>query len=176
LQVLDEQELAQARPLPTSHALFVLVRSDLVVASPDLEFLQAFDTQLRQSGGSFAATAFGQRLNEAYKGGAELLFGADLQQMESRVAYHVRHHDAFEQTGFADLRYLIAERKDASGQTLNNAELTFTGPRHGFASWLAAPAPIGGLDFVSPNAGLVGALVSKSGAEKYEDILSFLSA
>src|SRR5205823_6884626 len=140
------------------------------------EVLRAFDTQLQQGGGGFASTAFGQRLNETYKGGAELLFGADLQQMESRVAYHMRHHDAFEQTGFADLRYLIAERKDALGQTLNNAELTFTGPRHGFASWLSSPAPIGGLDFVSPNAGLVGALVSKGVAEKYDDILSFISA
>src|SRR5205085_6641923 len=99
LQVLDEQELAQAKPQPTSHALFVLVRSDLVVASPDLEVLQAFDAQLQQGGGGLASTAFGQRLSEAYKGGTELLFGADLQQMESRAAYHVRRHDAFEQTG-----------------------------------------------------------------------------
>src|SRR5437016_1885775 len=69
-----------------------------------------------------------------------------------------------------DLKYLIAERKDVGAETSNRAELAFSGPRHGFASWLAAPGPMGGLDFVSPNAALVGALLMKSGSERYDDI------
>ncbi|PYP93611.1 MAG: hypothetical protein DMG65_00560 [Candidatus Angelobacter sp. Gp1-AA117] len=177
LQVLDEQELTQTTVPANEHGLFIVVRSDMVIASPDINFLRSFDAQLQQGGGGFAATPFGQRLTQAYNGGTELLFGANLQEMEHRRSYGTgRRQAAFQQTGFADLQYLVVERKDLPAQTLNNAELTFTGPRHGFASWLSAPASIGGLDFVSPNAGLVGALVSKSGAEKYEDVINFITA
>ena len=177
LQVLDEQELAQTGGQPNAHGMFIVVRPDLVIASPDINLLRAFDAQLQQGGGGFAATPFGQRLTQAYNGGTELLFGANLQEMQYRRSYGTQRHEAaFAQTGFADLQYLVVERKDLPAQTLNDAELTFTGPRHGFASWLSAPASIGGLDFVSPNAGLVGALVSKSGAEKYDDVINFITA
>ncbi len=74
------------------------------------------------------------------------------------------------------MQYLVAERKDSNGQTLNHADLTFNGPRRGVASWLAAPAPIGGLDFVSQDAGIVAAFVSKSPAQMLDDVLNIAYA
>jgi hypothetical protein len=169
LSVLEQQDLA--RPQAADQGLLVLVRPDFVVVSHDLSTLRDFNAKLNQGGGGFAATAFGQRLQKAYSGGAGLLFGADLQQIETlHSARNDQHTLAFQQTGFADLKYLIAERKDVSGQTVNRAELSFNGPRRGLASWLAAPAPMGGLDFISPNAGLVGALVTKSGGAAFDDL------
>ena len=44
------------------------------------------------------------------------------------------------------------------------------GPRHGIASWLAAPAPLGSLDFLSPQAMLAGAVQLKSPAQMFDDV------
>jgi hypothetical protein len=177
LEVLDQQDLANAQSQPSERGLLVLVRPDFVVVSHDLSALRDFNAQINQGGGGFAATPFGQRLQQAYAGGAGLLFAADLQAMESQRNYeNEKREAAFQQSGFADLKYLVAERKDVAGQTLNHAELTFNGPRHGLASWLAAPAPMGGLDFVSANAGAVGAMVLKSGGAEFDDFAAIAGA
>jgi hypothetical protein len=109
-----------------------------------------------------------------------LLFGANLGAM---TAYH---HDAhysnpqrrgnFEKTGLADVQYLIAQRKETSGEPLNRIELSFNGARHGVASWLGAPAPIGGLDFVSKDAGAAAAFIAKSPSQMLDDILNIAGA
>ena len=64
--------------------------------------------------------------------------------------------------GFEDVRYLIAQRKEVGGKTENRAVVTFAEARHGVASWLAAPAPMRTLDFVTPEASFVTALVVKN--------------
>src|SRR5262249_7594410 len=56
----------------------------------------------------------------------------------------------------------------------NHAELTFKGQRRGLASWLAAPAPIGGLDFVFRDAGAVGAFIAKSPSAMLDDVLNII--
>jgi len=176
-RVLDQQELMNAQSQSDKEDFLILVRPDFVAASSDLMALQNFNAQLNHGGGGFAATPFGQRLERAYSNGAGLLFAADLQQMESRRNYQNEKRElAFQQSGFADLKYLVAERKDIGGETVNHAELTFNGKRHGIASWLAAPAPMGGLDFVSPNAGAVAAGVFKNAGGAFDDVVNIASA
>jgi ferric-dicitrate binding protein FerR (iron transport regulator) len=174
LRVVDEQELNGLSP-QTEKGIVVLVRPDFVAAGPDVAALQLLDAALNQGNGGFAATPFGQRMTTAYQNGAGLLVGANLQAMAvqhiSTVASH-RNGQVFAQTGLADVQFLVAERKEVGGQPLNHAELSFTGPRHGMASWLAAPAPIGGLDFVSKDAAAVAAFVAKSPAKMLDDMLS----
>jgi hypothetical protein len=48
------------------------------------------------------------------------------------------------------------------GQAASEMELSFIGPRHGAASWLSAPSPLRSLDFVSPKAVVVSAVVLKT--------------
>jgi hypothetical protein len=81
------------------------------------------------------------------------------------------HGKNFELTGLVDVQYLIAERKSNGAQVQNHAELTFKNQRRGLASWLAAPAPIGGLDFVSKDAGAAAAFIAKSPSEMLDDVL-----
>jgi hypothetical protein len=83
---------------------------------------------------------------------------------------------AIPKTGLADVQYLVAERKETGAETLNHADLSFNGPRRGLASWLAAPAPIGGLEFVSPNAGAAAAFVAKNPSQMLDDILNVAGA
>ncbi len=174
LRVVDEQELNGLSP-QTEKGIVVLVRPDFVAAGPDVAALQLLDAALNQGNGGFAATPFGQRMATAYQNGAGLLVGANLQAMAAQrvsAAASQQHGQVFAQTGLADVQFLVAERKEVGGQPLNHAELSFTGPRHGMASWLAAPAPIGGLDFVSKDAAAVAAFVAKSPAKMLDDMLS----
>jgi FecR protein/Putative zinc-finger len=179
VRLVDEQELKGLSALQPGEGLLVLVRSDFVAASSDVAALQHLDAVLNQGSGGFAGTPFGQRMTAVYQQGAGLLFGANLQEM---AAYHAsaaashRHEKAFAQTGLADVRYLVAERKDVGGQPLNHAELSFSGPRRGMASWLAAPAPIGGLDFVSTDASAVAAFVAKNPGLMLDDVLNLAYA
>jgi hypothetical protein len=75
--------------------------------------------------------------------------------------------------GFNNLNYVIVERRDFDNQVPDNrATLAFTGERRGIASWLAAPAGIGSLDFISADASAAIAMGVKSPAQMLNDLLA----
>lgn len=178
IQVFDEAGLSGATA-QKGNGLLMLIRPDFVAASVDLDTLKQFDHAVTHGGGGFAETSFGQRMNAAYQQGAGVLIGADLATM---AAIHQSNHpnrrggENFAKTGFADVQYLVVERKETAGEPLNHVELSFNGPRRAVASWLAAPAPIGGLDFVSRDAGAAVAFVAKNPSEMLDDILAIAGA
>ncbi len=57
----------------------------------------------------------------------------------------------------------------------NHLNLQFSGQRQRVASWLGSPAPMGSLDFVSPNAALAVAGVSKDPAAIVDDLMAMVS-
>jgi len=176
VRVVDEQELNQLAAQGKGKQLLILVRPDFVAAAGDAATLKQFVSGLN-AGGGFATTPFGQRMAAQYKNGAEILFGANLAQMTA--AHHpqgAQQNAHYELTGLADVEYLIAERKGSGEQVQNRAQLTFVNQRRGLASWLAAPAPIGGLDFVSKDAGAVAAFISKNPGDMLDDVLKIASA
>jgi ferric-dicitrate binding protein FerR (iron transport regulator) len=176
IRVVDEQELNQI-PAQKGKQLLVLVRSDFVAAAGDAATLKQFVAGLNSGGGGFAGTAFGQRMAAQYKNGADILFGANLAQMTSEHKPRDPEQSThFALTGLSDVEYLIAERKGSGAQVQNHAQLTFVNQRRGLASWLAAPAPIGGLDFVSKDAGAVAAFISKNPADMLDDVLNIADA
>jgi hypothetical protein len=63
------------------------------------------------------------------------------------------------QLGVSDVQHLLVERKEMNGKTENRAVMTFSHQRRGIAAWLAAPAPMGAIDFVSPDASFVASFV-----------------
>lgn len=175
LLVVDEQELNQLSSTKNKNQLLILVRPDFVAAGVDVATLKQFNAGLKQGSGGFAATPFGQRMAAQYKNGADILFGADLEVMaESRHLQGTagNANPKLEMTGLTDVQYLIAERKGSGDKVQNRAQLTFKSQRHGLASWLAAPAPIGGMDFVSKDAGAVAAFIAKSPAAMLDDVLN----
>jgi len=177
IRIFDEAGLAGASAQKNG-GMLMLVRPDFVAASSDLGTLKRFNEALSQGGGGFATTPFGQRVAEAYQHGAGLLFAANLATMAAIHRENGNRHDGqnFSKTGLADVQYLVAERRETAGEPLNRAELSFNGPRRGLASWLAAPAPIGALDFVSKDAGFAAAFVAKSPSQMLDDILSIAGA
>ncbi|MFN7975726.1 MAG: hypothetical protein U0166_25860 [Acidobacteriota bacterium] len=87
------------------------------------------------------------------------------------------NRQALERAGALDADVLLVEqRRTDAGVSQSRATLSFDGPRRGVASWLAAPAPMGSLDYVSPQARLVCALALKDPALAMDDLLHVLDA
>ena len=178
LHLLSASDLATVTPTD-NRDLYVLITSEFVAASPSVSTLtQVIHRWSWPDSSGFAESDFGKRVASEYGSGAGLLVAVNLEQIEryhALMAQPTPHGDILQSAGFANLKYLIAQRKDYDGKASNTAELSFNGPRGGVASWLAAPAPIGALDFVTPNAAGIGAIVSKSPALMVDDLFAIVS-
>jgi len=177
VRILDATELTMPGRRMQPPDLVVLVRADLVIASPNLETLRWFNSQLDAKSRNFPATAFGQRLAQAYQGGTSMVAAGDLQTIFSQMPRPKGvPDDALEHSGFNDVKYLVWQRKSVANQSISESELSFTGPRHGAAAWLAAPAKLGSLDFVSPKAVLALTLRLKNLGEIFDDLKELSSS
>lgn len=127
------------------------------------------------AGGGAPPTPFRSRVAEAYRNGAGWLICANMEQIfpESVQKKGSRGPTAGD-LGLDSVQYLVLERRDVAGQTENRAALTFQGERKGIASWLAAPGPMGALDFVSPDAGFAASAVVKSPRAMVEELFGML--
>jgi type II secretory pathway pseudopilin PulG len=102
--------------------------------------------------------------------------GADLQAMVKLIPFGTEQNQKlFQRTGFADVKYVVWDHKSVAGKEASQLELSFTGPRHGIASWLAAPGPLGSLDFVSPQAIMAASIRLKSPPEILDDLTDIAS-
>jgi len=175
VRVLDKAGLAAATE-STPHQLIVLVRPDFVIAAPDLETVRNFNGQMDMGRHEFATTEFGRRLQQGYSGGVAVLAGADLQTILSKVPLPAQQSQMLQQTGFADMKYAVWEHRGLPGQASSEAELSFTRPRRGLASWLAAPRDLRSLDFASPQAILVASIGLKNLGSIFDEIRAFATA
>lgn len=175
IRVLDLQELATTKDGDPSQKLEVLVRPDFVVAASNLATLRAFNARLDRSSREFASTPFGQRVVKEYEGGVTVLAAADLQKILNQVPLDAKPNANFQRSGFADVKYVVWDHKDVAGQTSSQTELSFNGPRHGAASWLAKSGPLTNIDFVSPKAIAAGTSVFANPPQVFEDLKGLYS-
>jgi hypothetical protein len=173
LHVVDPQSLSS---LAAEHGMIMLVRQNMLVVGGDAASVREMSAQLDAGATLFAETDFGQRITNVYSRGAETLVAANLGQIIN--SSHAQHGDsrALQNSGFNDIKYLIASRGESSSQGDNRITLEFNGQRRGIASWLAAPAPMGSLDYVSSNAGAAVSFVAKQPALMLDDIFSTIGA
>src|SRR5580700_8308872 len=176
---LQTQTALQTVPNPAlatpaaGRPLLVYVSNDLLIASPDLGELQKATTRAQQGGGSsFAGTRFYQQIARSYGQGAEWLFCADMEQI---VAQHVEAGSKLP-PGIGDVRYLTMEHREVGGKTESHADLMFASERQGVASWLAAPASMGSLEFISPDASMVTAAVIKNPRTIMEEMFKMIGS
>jgi hypothetical protein len=171
VRVFDAQELATSKDDGPAQDLVVLVRPDYVVAALDMATLRSFNSQLDRHTREFASTPFGRRVVQAYQDGVTTLTAADLHKILSQIPRGTdQSWRTFESSGFADMKYFIWEQKSVASQGVSEMELSFTGPRRGPASWLAAPAPLGSLDFVSPKAMLATTVLIANLTQVFDDV------
>jgi hypothetical protein len=177
VRILDLQELAQAKSSSGALQLVVLVRPDFVIAAQNLEAVRGFNAFLDAKTTDFASTPFGRRLTQAYQGGTSTLMAADLHSILNRIPPGTEQNQKiFDRTGFKDAKYLVWDYRHQAQGSGSQMEISFMGPRHGIASWLAAPAPLGSLDFVSPQAAVVISVHLKNLGEIFDEIQDISSS
>jgi hypothetical protein len=74
------------------------------------------------------------------------------------------------------MKYVVWDHKTVNGQEISQFELSFTGRRCGVASWLAAPGPMGSLDFVSPKAAITASILLKDPQKIYDEAADLVTA
>src|SRR5579871_817424 len=173
LQVVHDPSSVTLAP---GHPMLVYVGSDLFIATPDIAQLRQ-TVSLAQQGSrtGFAATPFYQQIEHSYEQGAEWLFCTDMEQIVSQNVQASSGRETLPE-GIGDVRYLMMEHRDLGGKSESRADLTFASERKGVASWLSAPAAMGSLDFVSPDASMVTSAVIKNPRNIMEEIFKMIGS
>jgi hypothetical protein len=186
LTVLDERTLASAPDAENEKGAYALLRPHEAIFSNSVATLRKMNAQLNAGSSGFAASEFGRQIAAAYSRGAGIILAADLHQVLANQADRIhisraetvipanrmRANEMMEQSGLEGVQYLIAEHRETNGVPENHLNLQFSGTRQRVASWLASPAPIESLDFVTPNAELAVAALSKDPKEIADDIVA----
>jgi hypothetical protein len=163
----DEPVAAAARG-----GMAAVIRNSRIVFGADANLVNAaFATD-----SGFAGTAFGQRIAQSFQSGTGILLAADLNSIIQSEAKGAKDTSVLNKVGGDGVRYLIAEQKTFHGRTQHAATLTFNGPRHGLASWLAAPGPMGGLAFVTSRAQFAASVITKDPRQMIEELFALVEA
>ncbi|HUP03840.1 MAG TPA: FecR domain-containing protein [Bryobacteraceae bacterium] len=121
-------------------------RPGIAVFGPAKESVEALAATLDQPPGGFQSSPCYQRLAEAETQGAGAVVCADLRRTGQPVQ---------------GASYFLGQDARVNGQPATRATLGFDGARTGMAAWLAEPAPMGSLDYITPQATLLLAFVVK---------------
>ena len=133
--------------------------------------------QRLRAAGQYAEGSFRSRIADIYRDGAGFIIAADLQRFIAQSkGDDAKTNSALDRLGITNLKYFIAEIKEDQGKSFNRATLSFSDTSHGMASWLAAPGPMGALEFISPDANVVAAFVVKEPVALVDDLMSALNA
>ncbi len=160
--------------------IFVWIAGDILVVAPKVEQLQAIANRTRTDG--FTSSAFYNRIAGVYREGAGLVIAADLEKIIAhtrglrRIAVGDQHEQALNQLGVFNLKSFVVDQKDTDGKTHTRAVLSFNEANHGITSWLAQPAAMGSLQYISPDANLVGGFVVKNPTALVDDLLGVLNS
>ncbi|HTS76223.1 MAG TPA: FecR domain-containing protein, partial [Bryobacteraceae bacterium] len=144
----------------------IMIHGNVVAVAGDAKTLARIATLADAGGNSaFLETPFWKRISQTYASGAGWIFAVDMEQI---LGGSVSQSDIA--SGFDNVNFLTIERKENLGRTETSAALDFSGERHGIMSWLAAPGPMGTLDFISPDATFAASSVIKNPAALLQDL------
>ncbi len=178
LSVVEDPSTLPAAP--SENGAVALLMNGVVAVSPDPANLRAVAARIQQPGsGAFGKTAFHQRIASAYQAGAGWLLSVDMEQIlpaSVRDNGQPAPNTVLSRLGVFDVQHLLVERREVGGKTENRAIMTFSQPRRGMAAWLAAPAPMGALNFVSPDASFALSFVVMQPQAALQELFTALQA
>ena len=154
--------------------LLVYFANNIMVASIDPVELRRVAGLMQQSQAGGLTTPFQKKISQSYRDGAGWLFCVDMEQIFRSYVHDSRHARDLP-PGFDNVQYLMIERRDV-GKTETRASVTFAPRRQGIAAWLAEPAPMGSLDFVSPEASVAASLVIKDPKDLIDEMFQFAAS
>jgi hypothetical protein len=158
--------------------LLLWIHEDFFAATTSPARLQDLARRVAGVDDGFSDTRLYSHLAEAYDDGVSWLLGADVGQIMEAAGRRGSEHELemLERLGLLDVSTLIVERHRVEDTNAIAAELRFDGIRRGVAGWLSEPAPMGSLEFISPQASLVTAVVAKDAAEVFDELLAAIVA
>ena len=172
LHVVNPQSLPS---LPdNTRGMVMLVRQNMLIVGGDANSVRQMSAQIDGGTKLFGGTDFAQRILGVYSGGAETLLAINFGAILNTPQYS--SSKAFQTSGFNNVKYLVATRSATPNHFDNRLTLEFAGARRGIPSWLAEPAPMGSLDYVSANAGAAFSVVAKQPALMLDDLLSTIGS
>lgn len=171
------EDPATAMPAPGGRdELLIWQHDDVVAAAFEPAPLKELAGRLA-AGGAAPSETLRTRLAAEYADGVVWVAGVDIGQVLQAADERspgADGHRSLERSGLLDARVLILRGRGQGEAQTTEASLDFAGPRHGVASWLAAPGPMGSLGFVSPDATLASAIVFKDPAAMLDDVFELL--
>jgi hypothetical protein len=173
--LVDDPQTASAG----SAEVFMWVEDNLFAASGSLEVLRELANRVDHPElRTFVGSPLHTQLTEIYAGGVSWLLGADLAAAiaESTSGVAEAYAESMDRLGLRDATTMVIERHRDGEWYATNAEVRFSEKRRGVMAWLADPAPMGSLEFVSPDAYVAASAVTKDAAEMFDDILGFAAA
>ncbi|MEM6797481.1 MAG: FecR family protein, partial [Acidobacteriota bacterium] len=149
-------------------ALWIWLQDGLAIGSPSGEKLREIAGYLEGANNPFTDSEFYSSVSALYAEGAEFIVAGDMRALVGDAvdasSYDGERQQQMAALGADNARHLMFEQKRVNEKTQHRMVLTFDEARRGIASWLAPPAPMGGLSFVSPDAKLVTSVVFKDPA------------
>lgn len=170
LLIMDPQELAASKDTASDKNALILIGPDFIIAASDISTLRSFNARIDRKSLEFVSTPFGARIAREYHDGVISIAAGDIQDFLKQLPMTDHDRQNLQSSGFADAKYLVSDQKIVEGQSENDFELSFTGPRHGPAAWLAPPIQPGSLDFVFPKALAVITLVLADPSKIFDEI------
>jgi hypothetical protein len=174
---IDDPKTAQPAATTGQGPLYVWITGDVLVGSPKLAQLQA----VANGASGFSGTPFYSRIAQIYSEGAGIVVAADLEKIIAhtrgvrRIGIGDDHEQALNQLGIFNVTSFVLDSKDTDGKTHTRAVLSYTPADHGITSWLAQPAPMGSLEYISPDANIVAGFAVKNSAAVVDDLLTVMS-
>lgn len=172
IHIVDDP--AQFAATEDRDGFYLWITNDLVAASPKLDSLKKISAQLRAGAKPFAAKAFHTHLAGLYKDGAGLIVAADLERMFFQKMNNQKDAAVGQKLGLLNLRHFVVELKEKDGKPYNRAVVSYKQDQGGITSWLAAPGPMGALEFISPDATVVGSFVVQEPTAVVDDLFNTL--
>ena len=182
IQFIENPATAIADANDKQEKLYVWIQSNLFAASPKVQQLQSLAIAMASGGASsFTATPFRSRIAQVYQEGAGLVVAANLEKVVAQTKSErakgpdaEKRENALNQLGILSVKYFVLDQKDTHGKTHTQASLSFSDAQRGIPSWLAAPGPMGSLEYISPDANVVAAFVVKNPVSLVDDLLGVL--
>jgi hypothetical protein len=171
-----EGDLPAAPPadLGNDETVFFWATDGLLALTPHFHRLQALQTVLEGGAGTTLSGPFHDSLAELYDKGVEWAVAVDLETLIR--ADDPSDLETLEAMGLLDVQHIIGERRQIDGRTENRVAINFDQPRRRIASWLADPAPIGALQFVSPDATLAAAFAMKDMGMLVDELFTMIGS
>ena len=182
IEFIENPASATPQSADSKEKLYIWIQENLLAASPKLQQLQSLATAINNGNvSSFKSTPFHNRIAQVYQGGAGLLVAANLEKVVEKTKAErskgpdaAKQENTLNQLGLLSVKYFVLDQKDSNGKTHTQASLSFNDAQRGIPSWLAAPGPMGSLEYISPDANVVAGFVVKDPVSLVDDLLGVL--